>query len=140
MRGTYNFDEELEYQLQIGGKLIPEYPVRSKSQAFYELKKALGIHGSAFHSISPCGPPLAGERYIDNHFIIGIDCEKVLDASFTGINTNSGQLLTIKLKGANTNIPANVMPDKLFCTLHADMIVEMRDTGATVFDRSYAYS
>jgi hypothetical protein len=32
------------------------------------------------------------EQYINNHFIVGLDCEKVLDAGFTGINTKSGQL------------------------------------------------
>ena len=39
MGGTYNQDKELEYQLQIGSKLFPEYPCRPVSQAFYELKK-----------------------------------------------------------------------------------------------------
>ena len=36
MQGTYNFNNELEFQAQIGSKMYPEYPCRSVSQAFYE--------------------------------------------------------------------------------------------------------
>ena len=35
MQGTYNFNQELEFQVQIGSKMYPEYPCRSLSQAFY---------------------------------------------------------------------------------------------------------
>ena len=127
MQGTYDFSQEVEYQLQIGGKVIPEYPVRSLSQAFYELKKALGIHGSAYHSIAPYF-----KMYCDNHFIIGVNCEKILEAGFTGINTKACQMLTVKVKGANTTITD--IPDKMYVTLHCDNILEIRDSGATVWD------
>ena len=33
MAGIYDFNEELEYQIQIGSKMIPEYPVRSLAHA-----------------------------------------------------------------------------------------------------------
>ena len=39
MQGVYNFNYELEFQVQIGSKMYPEYPCMSLSQAFYELKK-----------------------------------------------------------------------------------------------------
>ena len=89
----------LEYRVQIGSKAIPVYPIRSLAEAFYQLKKALGIHASPFHSVS-----IDMEKYMNNHHIVGIDTEKVLDAAFTGINTKSGQLLTVSVKGANGNI------------------------------------
>ena len=44
------FVRELEYQVQIGSKVIPEYHATSASQAFYKLKQSLGIHGCAYHS------------------------------------------------------------------------------------------
>ena len=47
-----NHDTELQWQLQIGSKMFPEYPVISLAETFYQLKKALGIHGSAFHSVA----------------------------------------------------------------------------------------
>ena len=71
MQGTYNFNNELEFQIQIGSKMYPEYPCRSLSQAFYELKKVLGVASSAYHSISP-----TREQYQNDHFIAGIDTEK----------------------------------------------------------------
>ena len=45
--GTYDYSKELQWQLQIGSKMFPEYPCRSLAETFYQLKKALGIHGSA---------------------------------------------------------------------------------------------
>jgi len=35
----YNFEKELQWQLQIGSKNFPEYPVRSIAETFYQLKK-----------------------------------------------------------------------------------------------------
>ena len=68
MEGEYDFTQELEYQVQIGSKMIPDYPVRSLAQAFYELRKALGIASSPFHSIS-----IRADQYLDTHYIMGID-------------------------------------------------------------------
>ena len=42
--GGYNYVRELQWQLQIGSKMFPEYPCRSMAETFYQLKKALGIH------------------------------------------------------------------------------------------------
>ena len=115
--------------MQIGSKQIPLYPCRSLSNAHSELKKALGILGSPWHSISP-----SYQQFWRDHFIIGVDCEKVLDASWTGLNTKAGDLLTFRLKGANGSIDASLMPNKIFITLHSDNILEIRDSGASVYD------
>ena len=71
--GDYSYQNELQWQVQIGSKMFPEYPVRSLAETFYQLRKALGIHGSAFHSIS-----ITPQQYRNDHFIIGIDTEKFL--------------------------------------------------------------
>ena len=71
-----------------------------------------------------------------DHAIFAIDCEKVINASWTAENMKSGQLLSIKVKPANS--PAanfnNVFPTKIYVTLHSDQIIEIRDSGATVYD------
>ena len=36
-------NDEFEFQLQIGSKLFPEYPVRSHAEAYYQLRKTLGM-------------------------------------------------------------------------------------------------
>ncbi len=40
---THNSEREFEFQLQIGSKLYPEYPIRSQNEAYYQLKKTLGV-------------------------------------------------------------------------------------------------
>ena len=139
MQGTHNFNQELEFQVQIGSKMYPEYPCMSLPQAFYELKKALGIASSAYHSISP-----TRGQYMGDHFIAGIDTEKVIEAGFTGLNTKQGDLMTIRAKGANYTPPqatqANPNPiffagaTKIYIILHTDNILEIRETGSQIFD------
>jgi hypothetical protein len=129
MNGSTNFNKELEYQVQLGSKMMPEYPCRSGAQAIYEIKKRLGIHGSAWHSLS-----ISYAQYMRDHFIIGVDAEKVLGASFTGINSQAGDLLTFKMESANGQINNVYAPTRLFTTLNCDNILEISISSATVFD------
>jgi hypothetical protein len=69
-----------------------------------------------------------------DHFIIGVDCEKCLGASWTGLNTKAGDLLTFKTKGANGEIPAPYYPTKLFTTLNSENVLEISMSGASVYD------
>ena len=71
VEGEYNFNKELQWQLQIGSKKFPEFPCRSLAETFYQLKKALGVHGSAFHSLS-----ITPKQYRNDHFIIGLILRK----------------------------------------------------------------
>ena len=96
MDGGYNYGLEMEYQIQIGSKMFPEYPVRFLNQAFYELKKTLGIASSSFHSIRP-----TRYQYQNDHFIAAADTEKIIEAGFTDLNKKSGDLMTIRCKPAN---------------------------------------
>ena len=59
-------------------------------------------------------------------------------ASFTGMNTKAGDLLTLKMKGANGAISLGT-PDpqtthKLYYCLHYDAILQVNDTGASVME------
>jgi len=72
MAGAYLKSRELCFEMQIGANL------------FYQLRKALGLHSvNAQMAITP-----AENR--DNKFVIGIDTEKVLGASFCGYNSKAG--------------------------------------------------
>ena len=42
---------DLEIQVQIGSNLYPEYPIKSGNEAFYNLRKCLGLHNTGYHSI-----------------------------------------------------------------------------------------
>ena len=126
----YDKNYELEYQIQIGSKLFPEYPVRSLSESFAQLKKCLGILGSNFHSVS-----ISPKQYRNNKFIIGCDTEKALQAGFTGLNTRQGDLLSIKVKAIDKSVlTKEKMPDTMYVVLHSDQIMEISDSGVQVFD------
>ena len=124
--GGYDHAKELQLQLQIGSEMFPEYPARSLAETFYQLKKSLGIHGSAFHSVA-----ISPVQYRNDHFIIGVD-EKILEAGFTGLNTRAGDLMLVRCKGSNATMTQ--WANSIYIILHCDMVLEIRDVGSTVFD------
>ena len=122
-------DGEFEFQLQIGSKLFPEYPIRSHTEAYYQLKKTLGVQSSAVHNFD-----LSSIQYRDNRFIVATDCERVLDAGFTGLNTRAGDLMSIRFKFNSPGPNNERLADRLHIVLHSDQIMEIRDTGVAVYD------
>ncbi len=126
-RAFYDKDYEFEIALQIGAKKIPEYPLTSQAETFAALKKCMGIHNSAFHSLD-----ISPEEYRRHKYIVGLDCEKVLGASFSGENIKNGSLLTLMRKNIGNN-SANY-PTSITVVMHADCILNIRDTGVEVLD------
>jgi hypothetical protein len=131
---TFDSTGEFEFRLQIGSKIFPEYPIRSHNEAFYQLQKCLGVHASAVHNFD-----ISAREYRYSKFVLGTDCEKVLDAGFTGLNTRAGDLLTVSLKynsntSTTTSTDTNRLADRLHIVLHSDQILEIRDSGCQVFD------
>jgi len=107
--------------------MFPEYPARSLAETFYQLKNSLGIQGSAFHSVAIS--PIQDRK---DHFIIGVDTEKILETGFSGLNTRAGDLMLVRVKGANATMTQ--WANSIYIVLHCDMILEIRDVGAQVFD------
>ena len=124
---------EFEFQIQVGSKLFPEYPIRSHAEAFYQLKKTSVIQSSNVRSFE-----ITASEYRDHKMILGIDTEKVLEAGFTGLNTRSGDLMTVKLsyanKGSAVGSTYSRLADRMHIVLHSDQIVEIRDSGVQVYD------
>ena len=74
-------------------------------------------------------------EYRDYKFIWAADCEKVLDAGFTGINTRAGDLMSVSFKYKNNGInDQNFLADRIHIVLHSDQIMEIRDSGVQVLD------
>ena len=128
--GNMAYDKvgEFEFQLQCGSKLFPEYPIRSHSEAYYQLQKSLGIQSSNLHNFN-----INGVEYRDNKLVVGIDMEKELEAGWTGLNTRAGDLLTIKFK-YDKDLNNIYFADRMHVVLHSDQILEIRDSGCAVFD------
>ena len=125
MGGIYDSTKETQFEMSIGSHKWPEYPIKSIAESYYQLKKTLGINGSAFHTMD-----IHETEYNNNKFIIGIDTEKMLGASFTGFNSKSGDLMTVKLD--NTGLATGV--DRIFVVLHYDAVLQINDTGVIVFE------
>jgi len=126
MAGNYDSTKELEFEMQIGSKKFPEYPIRSAAEAFYQLRKALGVHDvNAQMDIS-------ATEFRSSKYVIAIDTEKVLGSSFSGYNSKSGDLLTLKQKPTgNATLAGNC---KLHYCLHFDSIMNIKDAGVEVLE------
>jgi hypothetical protein len=69
---VFQYNTEVEAQIQHGSQLIPEMPIRSSAEAFYQLRKCLGIHqpGASF------GLNVLDREYRTSKFILAFDCER----------------------------------------------------------------
>ena len=128
-QGIYDKNKDLEFQLQLGSKLYPEYPCNSITQRFYHLRKALNLPVFHQHSLN-----INFKQYRDRQFIFAFSFEKVPDSSYTGINTRAGQQMLLRVKPAGTTIPADEMPDTMYITMLSEQILEIKDLGLKVYD------
>ena len=128
-RTNYDHTKQLEFQMQLGSKLFPEYPIRSLAEAFYNLRKTLGNNSTNAQM------NMVQRYYRDHKFVVGIDAEKLTGASFTGYNSKAGDLMTLKMKGANGTVTLeNNATHKLFYVLNYDAIMQISDVGVSVLE------
>jgi len=125
--GFINNNYQMEFQMQVGSKLYPEYPIRSQEEAFYQTMKTLGLASSVWHSVD-----ITTEEWNSCKFLYAIDTEKVTEAGFTGLNTKAGDLIYLKLK--QNQVPQTHLCNFMYVILHADQVLNIRDTGCEVFD------
>ena len=74
------------------------------------------------------------DDYAKYKHIVAIDCEKTLQAGYTGLDMKRGQLMTIKVKASdsgamNSADGGNLMPDNMQVVLHSDQILDIGFTG-----------
>ena len=127
--GIHDKNKDLEFQIQLGSKLYPEYPCNSITQCFYHLRKALNLPMFHQHSMN-----INFKQYRDRQFVFAFSFEKVPDSSYTGINTRAGQQMLLRVKPAGATIPATEMPDTMYITMLSEQILEVKDSGLKVFD------
>ena len=127
LNATYNKDAEVEHQLQLGSAVYPQYPIRSLAEAFYSLRKTLGITNSGSITISK-------RLFMHNKFVLATDFEQLLGASFTGYNSHSGDLLTIKLRNAWDGSSTATAPTQVHTVLHYDRVLSISDVGSQVLE------
>ncbi len=126
---VYNKGYELEFQIQLGGKLYPEYPCRSISECFTILKETLNLPDWGLHSIG-----VDYKQYINNKFIFAMSFEKVPQSSWTGTNTKAGQLLLVKVNANDNGTISGDIATLMYITLQSEQILEIRDVGCSIYD------
>ena len=107
--------------------MYSEYPIRSHAEAYYQLRKTLGVQSSNVHNFD-----ITGDDYRNNKFILAIDFERVLEAGFSGMNTRAGDILNVRFDHMDTN--AVNYAHSMQIVLHSDCIMEIRDGGVTILD------
>ena len=128
----HNPTQELEFQIQVGSKLFPEYPVRSISECFSILKQTLNIPDFHMHSIG-----IDYKSYISNKFVFAMSFEKVPESSWTGLATKSGEQVLVKVSNADASFQGGTSGDiasQMFITLQSENVMEIRDTGVTIME------
>ncbi len=67
---------------------------------------------------------LSALLYRDYKLVLGTDCEKDLEASFAGLNTGAGDLMTARLKYNASGFSVNTTPehvaDRVYIVLHSE--------------------
>jgi hypothetical protein len=125
----YDAEKELEFQIQLGGKLHPEYPCNSISEAFTILKQTMNLPDDGLHSVG-----IDFDQYTSNKFIFAMSFEKMPQASWSGTNTMTGQILLIKLASVNTSVISGDIAQTMYITLQSENILEVRDIGCSIFE------
>ena len=120
---------DLEFQIQLGSKLYPEYPVCSVSECFSILKQSLNLPDEHLHSVG-----IDFRQYCRDKFIFAMSFEKVPESSWTGTNTKSGQLLIIKVNALDQSVMYTDIAHLMYITLVSEQILEVRDVGVSVYD------
>ena len=118
VKGQLNIASEYSYQVQIGAKSVPEYPVHSLAESYSQLKKTVG-RSFKMHS----------SWYRSRKYIIGLDLEKISGAGFTGLSTKAGDLLTINFRDCDAAGSTDSVPSRVFCALNYDCVLNIQSEG-----------
>uniref|UniRef100_UPI0040498795 hypothetical protein n=1 Tax=Flavobacterium sp. TaxID=239 RepID=UPI0040498795 len=126
LNDAYDVSDEHSVQLQIGSKIIPEYPMTSVTEAMSQLRKTVG--NRPLH--------IYGRWYRSHRDIIGLDLEKISGAGFTGMSTKAGDQLTINFKDCDATGTgyANSVPTRMLCALNYDAVLNIQSEGVQILD------
>ena len=77
---------------------------------------------------------ISASEYRDDKFVIGIDTEKVLGASFSRYNSKAGNLTVLRLKPSYANTITTAGNFKLHYVLRYDSIMQIMDSGVIILE------
>ena len=118
----YVIHDEHSFQVQVGSKLYPEYPVSSVTEALYQLKKTVGAPFQMY-----------ARWYRTHRYIIGLDMEKISGAGFTGLSTKNGDLMTLNFRECSDAAGIST-PNRVYAALHYDCVLNIKSEGVELLD------
>ena len=128
-QGFADSTRALSWQLQVAKKKFPEKECESLAEAWYFLRRTIGLFNPEQNSIN-----ISYNQYRNSKFVIGVDFQKMNSVNFSGISTKLGSLITFKLKGTEGAIAPAEQITEIFCHLVSESILEIRSDGSLVYD------
>ena len=129
VNGVQTHDESLlSIECQIGSLKFPETAISSLPEAFSLLRQAVGVYDQSVATLN-----ISPQSYAALGFVAGIPLQNVPSAAFSGLNTRSGDLLSIRAKGMSTNNTINGAGRCYVCLLN-ESILEIREGSTTLLD------
>jgi hypothetical protein len=113
--------DDFQWSVRIGAKKFPLSPVTGFAESRSKLAQAVGINSSTCFSLLP-----TATEYASTKFVAGVDVEKIVGASFSGLDTRSGDQITIECKGFEGT--AQMITVVLLC----QCVLNIRDSGVDV--------
>ena len=128
--GFQSWSKNLSWQIQLSNsQKYPEFEAQTLAETFYYLRRAIHYMNPDQDSLS-----FSYRQYRENKFIIGMSFEKMADVNFTGYNSKMSGITNFKIKGTEGTLPANEAIQEVFCHLISEAVLEIRESGAVVYD------
>ena len=125
--GQTTHDEgTLQFDVQIGATKFPESPATSIPEIFSLLHMATHIYDESLRTLN------ITPQSNNNSFVIGVGLQ-TSSAAFSGYNTRSGDLLTVRAKNLATDAAVNA-PARVYVTMVHEKICEIREGSVAILD------
>ena len=113
----------LSVQAQLDSFLFPETPMDSHGEIFSKLQEAASTYDQKLVTLS-----LTPQSFKTNAFCAAINMMRAPGSAFSGLNTRTGSLLTLKLNNMRTET------SKVFAHFVGTILVEIRADSCSVYD------
>ena len=129
-------DSGIEFNFQIGGKRLIINPIgpQDSAQMYHNLQKAVGILGSQMASTS-----ITHSEYLNvspdterKAFILAADCEKVLEAGYSGLDFGNGNALLLEFKNVGDPTLDTTHASRVHILVVHEAAVSITDSGVQV--------
>jgi hypothetical protein len=129
VNGVTTHDEStMSWDVQIGSLKFPESPATSIPETFSLLRQCVGCYDESIRTLN-----LTSQGFGSNSFVIGGPLMVAPGHSFSGLNSRSGELITVRVKGMNNNPQVNGAGKCHVCIIN-EAFLEIREGSCVLLD------